>query len=68
MFNWIVWSRTVFEIKTLQCWIELFERELFWDLTVFGQRLYLYESELYELELVLHCLIVKNIFISSYSV
>ena len=30
MLNWIIWSRTVFDIETVYlCWIELFEVELF---------------------------------------
>ena len=40
MLKWIVWNRTVFDIETVLT--ELFEIELFWHLTVCGQKLYLY--------------------------
>ena len=33
------------------CKTELLEMEQFWHLTVCGQKLYLYETELFELEL-----------------
>ena len=46
MLNWIVWNGTVFDIET-----ELFNIELFWHLTARKQNLYLYKTELAELEL-----------------
>ena len=46
MPNWIVWNGIGFVCST-----ELLEIELFWHLTVSGQYLYLYETELFELEL-----------------
>ena len=38
MLNWVVWNRTVFENETVNLWkTELFERELFWNLSVCKQ-------------------------------
>ena len=50
MRNWIIWNRTVFDIETVFTlnWINI---ELVWLLTVCKQKLYLYETELAELEL-----------------
>ena len=44
--NWIVWNGNVFV-----CWNELLGMELFWHLTLCKQKLYLYQTELFELEL-----------------
>ena len=50
MINWIVWNRTVFDIETANlCSTELFEMELFWHLPVCKQKLYLRETELFEI-------------------
>ena len=46
MLNWMVWNGTVFDFET-----ELFNIELFWHLTVCKHNLYLYWTELAELEL-----------------
>ena len=48
MLNWIVWNGTVFDIETV---ITLNWIELFWHLTVCKENLYLYSTELAELEL-----------------
>ena len=45
MLNWIVWKETVFVCK-----ITLFEIELFWHLIVCKRKLYLYYTELFEIE------------------
>ena len=42
MLNWIVWNTTVFYIRTVLRYTELFKIELFWHLTVCKQKLYLY--------------------------
>ena len=42
MLNWIVCNRTVFEIKTVLRQIELFERKLFWYLTVWNKSGFVY--------------------------
>ena len=42
MLNWIVWYRTVFDIKIVLSKTELFEIELFWHLTLCKQKLYLH--------------------------
>ena len=46
MLNWIIWNGTVFDIETVLTldWIV-------WHLTVCNQNLYLYLSELAEVEL-----------------
>ena len=52
MLNWFVWNGTVFEIETeltLNCFF--FKLELFWYLTQCRQNLYLYKTEMVELEL-----------------
>ena len=52
MLNWIVWNGTVFDIGnvvTLNLFVNI---ELFWHLTVCKQNLYLYSTELAELELL----------------
>ena len=51
ILNWIVWNGTVFDIETLLTLTELFNIEVFWRLTVSKQNLYLYLTELAELEL-----------------
>ena len=51
MLNWIIWNGTVFDIETVFTLTELFNIELFWHLTVCKQNLYLYKTELAELEL-----------------
>ena len=46
MRNWIGWNETVFDIET----VLTLNIELFWHLTVCKQNLYLYKTELAELE------------------
>ena len=49
MLNWIVWNETAFDIETVLTLIELFNLELFWNLTLCKKNLYLYETELFKL-------------------
>ena len=42
MLNWITWNKNVFDIETVLMLTELFEIELFWYLTVYKQKPYLY--------------------------
>ena len=51
MLNWIFRNRTVFDIKRIERYTELFNIELFRHLTVCKQKLYSYCTELFELEL-----------------
>ena len=45
MLNWILWNGTIFACQT-----ELFEIELLLHLILCKQKLYLYKTELFELE------------------
>ena len=50
--NWIAWNRTVFDIETVYLrWTELFEKELFWHLTICKQKLYLCLTELFAIQI-----------------
>ena len=41
----------ILDSETVQRWIELFKKDLFWHLTVCKQKLYLYYTKLFYLEL-----------------
>ena len=51
MLNWIVLNRTVYDCENVIHKIELFEIELFRHLNVCKQKLCLYWTKLFELEL-----------------